>query len=493
MVIRYLKHWRSAMSQDKSGIRISQKAFVQAVVIILILMVAAGILTRLIPAGQYTRVLVEGREVIDPYSFSSIDRPDYPIWRWFTAPIEVLGTEGNLIVIAIILFILLVGIAFAVMDKSGILNAAISLIIKTYGSRKYTLLLVISFFFMALGAFFGIFEEVIPLVPIIIALAYSLGWDSLTGMGISILATNVGFSMAVFNPFTIGVSQKIAELPMFSGAFPRILLFIISYGILALFLLQYAKKIDRHPELSSVYQEDQKERFRQGTFQVDETDDPRMKRAILFLAVFFALILLELVTSPFIPFLSEYALPVTGLLFVIGGIGAGLIAGVGKGVWIAIWQGFVGMAPAIPLLLMAASVRYIVQMGGILDTILHWGSLVTAGLSPFTAALAIYGLTLVLELFITSGSAKALLLVPILIPLSDLVGVNRQIAVSAYCFGDGFSNLVYPTNAALLITLGLTVVPYHKWVKWLLKLWIWIFIITIAFLGAAVLINYGPF
>jgi uncharacterized ion transporter superfamily protein YfcC len=98
-----------------------------------------------------------------------------------------------------------------------------------------------------------------------------------------------------------------------------------------------------------------------------------------------------------------------------------------------------------------------------------------------------------MELFITSGSAKALLLIPILMPLADLVGVNRQIAVSAYCFGDGFSNLVYPTNAALLITLSLTVVPYYKWVKWLLKLWFWIFLVTIAFLGIAVLINYGPF
>lgn len=481
------------MSEEKSGIRISRKAFIQALLIILVLMIAAGILTRLVPAGRYERVLVDDRLVIDPESFTSIERPNYPVWRWFTAPLEVLGADGSIIVIAIILFILLVGIAFAVMDKSGILKSVISRIIKAYGGRKYTLLLIIAFFFMALGAFFGIFEEVIPLVPIIIALAYSFGWDSLTGLGMSILATNVGFSTAVFNPFTIGVSQNIAELPMFSGALPRIILFIVCYCILALFLWKYAKKVDKHPESSSVFLEDKKERQRLGAFQMDETDDPRMKRAIIFLAVFFSLILLELVASPFIPFLSEYALPVTGLLFVIGGIGGGLIAGVGKGIWKAIWHGFVGMAPAIPLLLMAASVRYIVQMGGILDTILHWASTLTTGLNPFMAALAIYGLTLVMELFITSGSAKALLLVPILVPLADLVGVNRQIAVSAYCFGDGFSNLVYPTNAALLITLSLTIVPYHKWVKWLLKLWFWIFLATIVFLGIAVLINYGPF
>jgi uncharacterized ion transporter superfamily protein YfcC len=478
------------MARPKSGAQISTKAFLQAVAIIFILMMGAGVLTRVVPAGQYSRVNVDGRQVIDAASFTFTERPNYPIWRWFTAPFEVLVAEGNITVIPIILFILLVGVAFAVMDKSGILKSFISRIIQAFGARKYAMMLVITFFFMALGGFFGIFEEVISLVPIIIALAFSLGWDSLIGLGMSILATNVGFSMAVFNPFTIGVSQKLAGLPMFSGALPRILLFIVGYTILALFLHAYAKKIDKHPEASPVFEEDQKERIRLGSFEVDQINDPRMQAAIIFLAVFFVLILAVLVASPFITFLSDYALPITGLLFVIGGIGAGLISGVGKAVWKATWDGFLGIAPAVPLLMMAASVRYIVQMGGILDTILHWASGLTTGLSPFTAALVIYGLTLVLELFITSGSAKALLLIPILMPLADLVHVNRQIAVSAYCFGDGFSNLVYPTNAALLITLSLTVVPYHKW---LLKLWLWIFLATVVFLGIAVLINFGPF
>ncbi|HCM96128.1 MAG: hypothetical protein A2X25_04225 [Chloroflexi bacterium GWB2_49_20] len=481
------------MTTQKSGAQISTKAFLQAVTIIFVLMMLAGVLTRIIPAGQYSRNLVDGREVIDPNSYLLTTQPDYPIWRWLTAPFEVLGAEGNITVIAIILFILLVGIAFAVMDKSGILKSVISRIIKTFGGRKYAMLMVISFFFMALGAFFGIFEEVIPIVPILIALAFSLGWDSLVGLGMSILATNLGFSMAIFNPFTIGISQKLAELPLFSGAFPRIILFIVGYAIFAVFLTTYAKKIDLHPEKSSVYKEDLVEKQRLGSFEVDEIDDPRMRRAIIFLILFFSLILAVLVASPFITFLSDYALPLTGLLFVIGGVGSGLIAGAGKATWQAAWDGFLGIAPAIPLLLMAASVRYIVQMGGILDTLLHSASTFTANLNPLTAALAIYGLTLILELFISSGSAKAFLLIPILIPLADLAGVNRQIAVSAYTFGDGFSNLAYPTNAALLITLSLTVVSYPKWLKWILPLWFWILLATIVFLGIAVLFNYGPF
>ncbi len=483
------------MAEQKSGAQISTKAFIQAVVVLFLLMMAAGILTQVIPAGHYARVMQNGREVIDPNSFSLTTKPDYPIWRWFIAPVEVLFSTDGVTVTAIILFILLVGSAFAVMDKSGILKTVISRLVRTFGGRKYVLLLVITLFFMFLGAFFGIFEETIPLVPIMIALAFYLGWDSLVGLGMSILAVNVGFSTAIFNPFTIGIAQKLAGLPLFSGAWPRAVLFVVVYGILSLFLTTYARKIDRKPEASPVYKEDQAERVKYGQYKLEDeaAKDPRMQRAVLFLSIFILLILAELISSPFIPFLSDYALPLTGLLFVIGGIGAGLISGMGKNTWKAAWEGFTGIAPAILMLLMAASVKYIISSGQILDTILHSASGVFTGTSPFGVAMLTYGFTLLLELMVSSGSAKALLVMPLLVPLSDLVGVTRQVLVSTYCFGDGFANLVYPTNAALLITLSLTVVPYSKWLAWILKLWVWVFLATVAFLALAVAFHYGPF
>ncbi len=484
------------MTAQKSGAQINTKAFLQAVAIIFVLMMVSGILTRVIPAGRYARVEVDGREVIDPVSFQYISSPDFPVWRWFTAPVEVLFTPDGLTkVIPIIAFILLVGTAFGVMDRSGILQAVISRIVKIFGGRKYVLLLVVTFFFMALGTFFGIFEEVIPLVPLMIGLAYYLGWDSLTGLGISVLATNVGFSTAVFNPFTIGIAHQLSGLPLYSGAGPRVALFVVVYAILAAFLILYARKIDRSPEASPVFAEDQAGKARYGSFALDNSleANPQMRRAAVFLGAFFALILVVLVALPVIPFLRDIALPLTGLLFVIGGIGAGLMCGEGKDAWKAARDGFLGIAPAIPLLMMAASVKHIIASGGILDTLLHWANTAFTGASPFASALMIYGLTLVLELFITSGSAKAFLLIPILMPLADLVGVNRQIAVSAYTFGDGFSNMVYPTNAALLITLSLTVISYPRWLKWVAGLWIWVFLATAVFLAIAVAINYGPF
>lgn len=228
--------------EQKAGAQISRKAFIQSVLILLALMIVAGILTLVIPAGEYQRVEVDGRETIVPDSFAFTARPDYPIWRWFLAPLEVLTGPDSLTIIVITVFILMVGVAFAIMDKSGILKSALARIVKRFENQKYILLLVISFFFMALGAFFGIFEEVVPLVPLMIALSYALGWDTLTGLGMSILATNMGFSAAITNPFTIGVAQGIAKLPAFSGSGYRIIVFIFFYILLAIFLTRHAKK-----------------------------------------------------------------------------------------------------------------------------------------------------------------------------------------------------------------------------------------------------------
>jgi uncharacterized ion transporter superfamily protein YfcC len=478
-----------------SGAQINRRAFIQAVLIILLLMIVAGILTQVVPAGAYRRVMSEGRETIDPASFAYTQHPDYPVWRWFLAPIEVLGASGSGVLIGLIIFIVLVGAAFSVMEASGILAAVIARLANAFGGRKYALLLTITFFFMALGGFFGIFEEVIPVVPIMIALSLSLGWDSLVGLGMSVLATNVGFSTAVFNPFTLGVAHRLAGLPLFSGALPRVALFIVVYGLLSAFLLRYARRVEARPQSSSVFTEDEGERVRYASFSLnaDEGDPARTRTALIFTAACFALILGVLMASPFIAVLTDLALPLTGLLFVAAGIGSALIKGMGRAVWRAAASGFVGILPAVPLLLMAASVRHIVASGGILDTLLYSASGFFTGTSPFVSALVIYAVTLVLELFVTSGSAKAFLLIPILMPLADLAGVTRQTAVSAYCFGDGFSNLAYPVNAALLITLSLTVVSYPKWLRWILPLWAVIGIATVIFLAIAVATGYGPF
>jgi uncharacterized ion transporter superfamily protein YfcC len=206
------------------------------------------------------------------------------------------------------------------------------------------------------------------------------------------------------------------------------------------------------------------------------------------------LILTLVLVGPFIPAISGFTLPIVGLLFFIAGLGAGLLSGVGAGaVGKAAWQGFLGILPAVPLILMASSINYIVTSGGVRDTILHSMADQFQSISPFAAVLLIYLTALLIEFFVASGSAKAFLVMPLIIPLADLSGVTHQTSVTAYVFGDGFSNMIYPTNPVLLICLGLTVVSYGKWIRWTIPLWLGILLVTIAFLGIAVLIGYGPF
>ena len=482
--------------EQKAGAQISRKAFIQSFLILLALMVIAGLLTRLVPAGAYQRLEQDGRVIIDTQSFAYTARPDYPVWRWVTAPFEVLWGPDAMVVDTIIVFILVVSGAFAVLDKSGILRSLLGKIVQRFSKRKYVLLPLIIFFFMLLGAFLGLFEEIVPLVPLMIALAYSLGWDALVGLGMSVLATNMGFSAAITNPFTIGVAQRLAGLPLFSGTLYRIPIFLAVYGITTWFVMSYAKKIDRQPEASLMYQEDQADRQRYGTMDLSSLsqENPHLGRASLWFGICILLIIAVLAASPILPVLSQYSLPLVGVLFLIGGLGAGMLSGAGgKVIGQALVEGISGMAPGIPLLMMAASIKYIVTSGGVMDTILHFSSTAMQNATPLSAILIIYGLALLIELFIGSAGAKAVLMMPILLPLADLVGLTRQLTVTAYCFGDGFSNLAYPTNPVLLITLGLASVGYAKWMKFTAKLWLAILPVTIFFLWLGTVIHLGPF
>lgn len=481
--------------EPKAGAQIGKKAFIQSLVILFVLMMIAGVLTRVLPAGQYSSTEVNGRQVIDPNSFTTVARPDYPIWRWLIAPIEVLGSTSGLTVIVIIIVLFFAGGAFAVLDKTGTIRAFIGRVVARFRDRKYLLLAAVCLAFMFLGATLGTFEEVVLLVPVMIALSYSLGWDALVGLGMSILAVNTGFSAAITNPYTIGVAQSLAGLPLFSGAWLRVIIFIVIYAVFVTFIVTYARKIDRDPKASLLFGVDKAEREKYRNMDVSFTsEDPRQTRAMIFFGVFILLIFAAMLAGPFVLAISDYALPIVGVLFLIGGLGAGFLSGAGgRKVWRGLVDGLGGLAPSVPLILMAASIRYIIDRGGVTDTILHAAATPFTHLGPFAAALVVYALALGIEFFIASGSAKAFLMMPIIIPLADLVHLTHQTAVLAYCFGDGFSNLAYPTNPVLLICLGLTIVSYPKWLRWTGKLWLWILVVTVAFLGIAVAVHYGPF
>ena len=477
---------------NSAGIRIGKKAFFSAVAILAVLVLTAGVLTLAIPAGSFQREIVDGREVIVPGTFTYSDEVSYPVWRWLTAPIEVLWGPDSLLVISIILFILIIGGSFAILDKAGVLRALIGKIVAGVGDRKYLLLMVVTLFFMLFGSLLGILEEIVPLVPLAVALAWSLGWDSLTGLGMSLLATCFGFAAAISNPFTIGIAQRIAGLPAFSGAGFRVLIFLLIYLLLMAFLVRHAKRVERQPSLSLVWTEDQEARRDSEKMDFSRIQVPRA--ALLWFGGTLAAVMLLVLSASLLPGLSDYTLPLIALLFLAAGLGSGLLAGLGPGrVVRSFGSGIAGILPGVLLILLAMSVKHIISQGGIMDTLLYYAAEAITGASQGAAVLLTYLAVLVMNFFIGSASAKAFLIMPLITPLADLVGITRQVAVQAFAFGDGFSNVLYPTNPILLIALGLTVVSYPKWFRWIIGLQLAVLVLTVFLLLLAVAINWGPF
>ena len=489
-------------NRQEASLKIGKRTFIIAFSILMLLMITVGILTQIIPTGSYERETVAGKEVLVQNSFHLTQAARLPVYRWFTAPLEVLASADGAVIAVIIFFLLAVSMAFSLLEKSDIMALFILKAVRRFYNMKYLLMAIIVFFFMLLGAVLGTFEENIALVPMMIALAYCLGWDSLVGLGMSLLASCFGFTAAISNPFSIAITQKISDLPLYSGIGYRLIIFAVYYGVVFTFLYTYARKIEKQPEKSLVFGEDtqlrQKYRNVESIQQMFNHKTPeayrKVRKAGLTFGVFLALMFVLIIAASFVPLLSDLSLPLIGLLLLAGGLIAARIAGIPLRERLSIvLRAAGGIAPGIVLILMAMSVKFIISRGGIMDTILYYtaGAIMTT--SPYVAILLVYALILLLELFVGSSSAKAFLVMPLIAPLSDLVGITRQTSVLAFCFGDGFSNIIYPTNPVLLICLGLTVVTYTKWMKWTIKLQLVSLALACVFLLIGVATHYGPF
>ncbi|MBF4693911.1 AbgT family transporter [Fusibacter ferrireducens] len=455
------------------ALNISTKTFISAALILILLLIGSGILTRVIPMGSYNYIITSTSKTIIPNSYHEIEGAPLPIYKWFTAPIEVLFTSEGIIIITIILFLLIIGGAIGILNEVKVLNSIISQVVQKFRHKKYHLIWAIVFIFMSLGAFIGIFEEVIPLVPLLISLSLALGFDVMTGLGMSLLATGFGFAAAVSNPFTIGVAQRIANIPVFSGAGYRLVIFFITYTVLSSMLVKYAKSIEipTDSDFDNI----------EGT----------SKKAVLWFLICTTIMVILILLSPLVPLISAYNLPIIGLLFLISGIGSGLLSDRGVAGTLKIFKsGATAMLPGVILILLATGVKHVIQTGNIMDSLLYYASESVTNASPFTAVLLVYLLVFALNFFIGSGSAKAFIVIPIIAPLMDMMGISRQMAILAFQFGDGFSNILYPTNAVLLIGIGLAGVSYVKWFKWVFKFQLIIGLLSILFLWIGLQLGY---
>ncbi|HOI47194.1 MAG TPA: hypothetical protein PLR26_05625, partial [Bacilli bacterium] len=357
---------------QKSIIQISTKTFISVIIILFALIITAGILTFLIPAGSYA-LDPDGAIIPDSFSFLP-ESSNFPIWRWFTAPFEVLASKDGITIIGIALFLLILGGTFTIMDQTGGIVVIIKRLIARFKHRKYMLLRLVILVFMTFGAFFGIFEESIALLPIMILLSLSLGWDTMVGLGMCLLAAGFGFATAITNPFSVGIASQLANVSILSGVLYRLVIFGVMYALLSFFLVRYAKKIEATPSKSITYAIDieKNKDFDLQHAIVYENEPTIFKSYTILFLVLFGVVLL----SGILELLDIVSLPTIILMavtFLIGGIICGVT--ITKNIKKTLKQflkGVLGVAPAIFLIMLAASVKFIITEAQVMDTILYY-------------------------------------------------------------------------------------------------------------------------
>ena len=500
-------------------------------VIVFFILILAAVTTWFVPGGEYQRTteVVNGvsRTIIVNDSFQYTESQPQT-WQVFSA--FFMGFEKQA---GIIVFILMIGGAFWIMNQSRAIDVGIFSflrftksiehwkLLKVVGVNNIILLLIMTMF-SAFGAIFGMSEETIAFIIIIVPLAISMGYDSITGVAIVFVAAGLGFAGAILNPFTIGIAQGLSDLPLFSGIGYRMFSWLIINSIGFTIILFYAKKIKSNPKKSLVYNIDDYWRKRNTTDSVDDIKYYTPINAWISYFVILAAIIAYSVIYPITilkignSHIESFALPITAAAFAIFGLMGlrksvhffilvlllftmvFLIVGVMGYDWYVMEiatlffvmglfsgismrydantivkhfiDGVKDIMSAALVVGLAGGIIIVLQEGKVIDTILHNLSQSMLGMGKVGTVEMMYVIQNIINVIIPSGSAKAALTMPIMAPFSDVIGISRQATVMAFQFGDGFTNLITPTSGVLIGVLGVARIPYDIWVKWIWKL-----------------------
>ena len=451
-------------------------------IILLGITIVCGLLTYLIPAGKYDMVpLATGRMVVDPSSFRFIDQTPVALFDFVTAVPEGMAAAAE-----IIFFIFIVGGSFFVLNATGAIDAGLGKLISAFKGKEKLIIPVIMAAFAFLGGSFGMAEETIPFIPIMITFAMALGYDSITGVAIVFVGAAAGFSTAFTNPFTVGVCQSISELPMFSGIQFRIGMFVVMVTMTIIFVMRYAGKIKKNPESSLMYELD---KTRTEKLDLNALPEFTWQRKVILLVLLGTIVMLLIGVLKLDWYLTELS-----ALFLIMGFIAALLGGLKlNGFALKLGEGMAGIAGGALIVGFARAILVVMTKGNIIHTMLYAAAGALSHLSPMISVMGMYIFQGTLNFFVPSGSGQAALSMPIMAPLSDLLGITRQTAVVCYQLADGIANVFFPTSGYFMAGLALAKVPYEKWVKWILPLIGAQYLLGAIFIAIAQAVQLGPF
>jgi len=455
-------------------------------VILLAILFFCGSLSYFIPQGAFE---TDANNNIIPGTYQKGQVEGIALWRVLTAPVRVFASEDAVTIVMISIFLLVMSGVFNLLDKTGGIKTFIAYIIHRLRDRGNPVVCITVLIFMLFGSLFGMFEELVTLLPLIIVFMLSMNMDTMVGLGTCLMAACFGFSTAITNPFSVGTAAQLAGIHVSSGVWLRIVFFCIVYLVLCAFLLRYLKKIRREPKLSPTYEDDRKRR----ESLISQTENAAWDQRLIFrvYAGFFVVQGVLLVAIACIRALSGLAIPILAVSFLISGLIAGkLVCKDFRQVLRCFLQGAVEMLPAVAMIALASSAKLIMVESNILHTVMHAALGLLTGKDKFVTILLIYALILFLQLFIGSASAKIFLVMPIVLPITNALGISSTLVILTYCMADGFTDVILPTNPVLLIGLSMANVSYWKWLKWTWKLQLLLFAISVIVLLFGTMIGY---
>lgn len=427
-------------------------------VILFSLVIIAAISTYIFPSGEYERMIDDaGRTIVVADTYAETESSPAGFWSVFQAVHKGMVNSAG-----IIFYIFIVGGSFGILQATGAIEAAVGSISKKMKGKEILIIPILMTFFALSGAMLGLAEETIPYITILVPLMILIGYDSMVGAAIVLVGTSAGFTAAFMNPFTVGVAQGIAEIPLFSGLYLRVIFFVIFLAISIWYVMRYANKIRKDPTKSVLFNEVSKDDF----VVPDQLLTLTNRHKLIFIILLGTLVMLaySVINSGW--YLSE----ISGL-FLLMGI---LIGITGKMNFSEVSESFIKGCSVLVMgalvVGVANAILVILQEGQIMDSILYGFSSIIGEMPAGFAAFGMYIVQCLLNYIIPSGSGQAALTMPIMAPLSDLVGVTRQTAVLAFQFGDGISNIFTPTSGYFMAALALAKISWIKWVKWILPL-----------------------
>ena len=449
--------------------------------IVFALIVLSAVLTWVVPAGEFTRETItdvngDSREVVVNGSFHYVDSAPQT-WQVFSALFNGFVDKAD-----IIIFILMVGGAFWILNNSHAIDVGVMAFLRQVRRLgRYKLIkklgvdnIIITFvmlLFSLFGAIFGMSEETIAFVVVFIPLAIQMGYDSITGVCMCYVAAHVGFAGAMLNPFTIGIAQGIADLPLFSGLEYRLFCWVVLTVVGIAFVLWYAHRVKAKPERSPVHKLDDYWRERVENTQHSALNIRHSLILVVLLLTIVALIVGVLKWDWYIEEISA--------LFLAMGIVSGIIDRQGADdiakLFLAGCKDILSAALVVGL---ASGIIFILRDGHVIDTILYGLTRSLGQLGEMASLAVMYVFQTLLNVVMPSGSAKAALTMPIMTQFADQIEVSRQTTVLAFQFGDGFTNMLTPTSGVLIGVLGIARIPYGTWLKW-----VWKFILALILLG----------